>query len=72
MEQQKQLSEEDMRRVELYLQSSINQVERKPFRPWALLLGWFVIVSLLSVVSLWYAWYKGVLPLPAFLAPFVN
>lgn len=65
MEEQKKLSEEDMQRVAAYLQSPVNQVERKPFRPWALLAGWFVIVSLLSVISLWYAWYRGVLPLPA-------
>ena len=47
-----QLSREDMQRVEKYLASPVHSVERKPFRPWRMMLGLVVIITLLSVLSL--------------------
>ncbi len=55
------LSEEDMARVEQYLASPIHQVERKPYRPWLLLLVLWVVVSILGGVSLLFAWMNGFL-----------
>ena len=51
-ERQNKLDEEDMKRVEEYLSSPIHQVDRKPFRPWLLLLGLWVVVAVLGLVSL--------------------
>jgi hypothetical protein len=67
MAEQKKLSDEDMARVAEYLGSPVHKVDRQSFRPWLLLGGWFIVVSIFSLISLWYAWYKGVLPLPSFL-----
>lgn len=55
------LSDEDMARVEEYLSSPVHQVERKPYRPWLLLLVLWVVVSVLGGVSLFFAWMHGLL-----------
>ena len=60
-EKNRQLSEEDMARVEEYLSLPIHQVERKPYRPWVLLLGLWVVVAALGGVSLLFAWMNGLL-----------
>jgi len=57
---QKKLSEEDQARVDQYLQSGVNKVERKPFRPWLLLLVVVVVLTMLSLVSVYIAKTKGV------------
>ncbi|BBM00912.1 DUF3094 family protein [Microbulbifer sp. GL-2] len=57
---QKKLSEEDQARVDHYLQSGVNKVERKPFRPWLLLLVVVVALTMLSLVSVYIAKTKGV------------
>ncbi|GAA5445912.1 hypothetical protein Misp06_04119 [Microbulbifer sp. NBRC 101763] len=57
---QKKLSAEDQARVDQYLQSGVNQVERKPFRPWLLLLVVVVVLTLLSLLSVFIAQTKGV------------
>lgn len=55
-----QLTEADQEKVEHYLNSTIHQVERKPFRLW-LLLGIIVCVMVvLSVFSYAIAWWHGV------------
>ncbi len=46
------LSEEDMQRVEKYLQSPVHSVERKPFRPWLMMLGLVGVIIALSLLSL--------------------
>ena len=46
-DQRPQLSEEDMKRVESYLNSPIHQVERKPFNPM-----YFVLLTVGSVSGL--------------------
>ncbi len=56
----KKLSDEDMARVAEYLNSPIHQFERKPFRPWILLLILTVIVVGMSVLSLLYAQMHGI------------
>ena len=43
------LSDEDQAKVDKYLQSGVNKVKRKPFRPLLLLL---VIVGVLTALSL--------------------
>ena len=50
-ERHSQLGEDDLRRVERYLSSPIHQVQRKPFRPWLLLLWLWVVVGVLGLVS---------------------
>ncbi|WNZ56776.1 DUF3094 family protein [Microbulbifer sp. ANSA003] len=57
---EKKLSDEDQAKVDKYLQSGINSVERKPFRPWVLLLGLLALLTLLSLLSLYIAQTKGI------------
>jgi hypothetical protein len=54
------LSPEDQARVDDYLSSGINSVERKPFRPLLLLILLVVVVSGLSLLSLYLAESAGV------------
>ncbi|WP_250461528.1 DUF3094 family protein [Microbulbifer litoralis] len=56
----KKLSDEDQARVESYLHSGVNDVERKPFRPWLLLAVIVGVLTLLSLVSVLIARTKGV------------
>jgi hypothetical protein len=56
----KKLSDEDMARVAQYLNSPGNRDERAPFRPWLLLGFLTVVVTILSALSMWYAWMHGV------------
>ncbi len=55
----RKLSEEDQKRVDDYLHAGYNKTERKPFRPWLLLLFWLVIVTIISVASLYIASING-------------
>ncbi|WP_346838648.1 DUF3094 family protein [Microbulbifer sp. SAOS-129_SWC] len=54
------LSAEDQVKVDNYLQSGVNSVERKPFRPWLLLGVILVVMTLLSLLSYFIARVKGV------------
>ena len=54
------LSPEDQARVDRYLSSNINQVERKPFRPWVLLGIVFIVLGLLTLVAYLFAKFHGV------------
>jgi len=49
---QGQLYPEDMERVQKYLSSPIHSVERKPFRPWLLIAGVWVLIVVLGLLSL--------------------
>lgn len=60
MSQSKQLSDEDMVRVEEYLRSGYNKTERKPFRPFYMMVLLLLVVSSLSVLSLLIARSQGV------------
>ena len=60
-ENKRKLSPEDMEKVEEYLSSPIHQVERKPYRPWLLLLVLWVVVATLGGVAMGFAWYHGLL-----------
>ena len=51
-----QLSSEDLERVNKYLSSPVHQVERKPFRPWLMMLLLVLTVLLLSGLSLLISW----------------
>lgn len=48
---QEKLSDEDMQRVKKYLSSPIHSVERKPFRPWLLIAGVWVLIVVLGLMS---------------------
>lgn len=54
------LSEEDQARVDAFVSTGINAVERKPFRPIRLMLFLIVVVTSLSVMSLLLAEWVGV------------
>ena len=60
MTENKQLSDEDMARVQEYLHSGYNDTERKPFRPLRMMLLLLVAVSSLSALSLLIARSQGV------------
>lgn len=60
MSEEKQLSDEDMARVEQYLNSGVNDTERKPFRPLRMMLLLLVVVSALSAVSMFIANQAGI------------
>jgi len=47
-----ELSPEDQRRVDEYTHTGIHSVERKPFRPWVLLLVLLAVTTLLSLLSI--------------------
>tara|TARA_B100001057_G_scaffold162302_1_gene162960 strand:+ start:217 stop:402 length:186 start_codon:yes stop_codon:yes gene_type:complete len=55
MFEEKKLTEEDQERVNSYLKSGFNSVERSPFRPLRLLVLVWVVVAILGFVS----WYIG-------------
>ncbi|WP_231758696.1 DUF3094 family protein [Microbulbifer elongatus] len=56
----KKLSDEDQAKVDRYLKSGHNDVERKPFRPFLLLGIILVVLTVLSLLSLFIARTKGV------------
>ncbi|QKX16408.1 DUF3094 family protein [Microbulbifer sp. YPW1] len=56
----KKLSDEDQAKVDTYLKSGYNDVERKPFRPFLLLGVILVVLTALSLLSLVIARTKGV------------
>lgn len=60
-ENNRKLSDEDMARVNEYLSSPIHQVERKPYRPWLLLLVLWLVVTAMGGVAVGFAWYHGLL-----------
>ncbi|MEH6515809.1 MAG: DUF3094 family protein [Halioglobus sp.] len=49
--EENRLYPEDQARVDKFVSSGINSVERKPFKPLRLLLGLFSVVLLLSIFS---------------------
>ncbi len=54
------LTPEDQAKVDKFVSTGINSVERKPFRPFRLLLFLVVVVSCLSGLSLLLARVSGV------------
>jgi uncharacterized protein involved in response to NO len=55
MFEEKKLTKEDQDKVDSYLQSGFNKIERQPFRPLRLLGALWVVVTALGLVS----WYIG-------------
>ena len=49
--EENRLYPEDQARVDKFVSSGINSVERKPFKPFRLILGLFSVVLLLSIFS---------------------
>ena len=60
MSEEKQLSDEDMARVQDYLTRGYNDTERKPFRPIRMMVMLIAVVSTLSVLSMVIARQAGV------------
>lgn len=56
----KKLSDADQAKVDKYLHSGVNRVERKPFRPLLLLLVIVGVLTALSLLSILIARTKGV------------
>ena len=54
------LSPEDQAKVDKFVSTGINSVERKPFRPFRLLLALLAIVTGLSILSQLLARFSGV------------
>lgn len=57
---ERQLKPEDQERVDGFLERGVNSVERKPFRPFILLIILALIVGGLSIFSQWIAKAAGV------------
>ncbi len=55
MSTEKKLSDEDQARVDTFLKQGVNSVERKPFRPFRLMLCLLLVVSGITVFSLYLA-----------------
>jgi len=55
-----ELYPEDQEKVDKYLQSSVHQVDRKPFRPLLLLLVLFVFLAGFTWLAFYIASFKGV------------
>lgn len=60
MAEDKQLSDEDMARVEQVLHSGYNDTERKPFRPLRMMVLLLLVVSFLSGISVLIARMHGI------------
>jgi hypothetical protein len=60
MAEEKQLSDEDMERVQGYLTRGYNDTDRKPFRPLRMMIMLIAVVSILSVLSMFIARQAGV------------
>jgi len=54
---QSKLSPEDLARVQKYLSSPIHSVERKPFKPWMMMLALVSVVVILGLLSQMIAWF---------------
>lgn len=53
------LSPEDQAKVDKFVSSGVNSVERQPFRPFYLLLVVIIMLTLLTGVSFWIAQDAG-------------
>lgn len=53
------LSPEDQARVNAVINTGVNDVERKPFRPWLLLGIILLVLTALSGISYFLAWQQG-------------
>ena len=60
MTEEPRLSPEDQARVDEFLRTGVNSVERKPFRPFRLALILIAIVTSFSVLSVLLARWAGV------------
>lgn len=54
------LSPEDQARVDEYLRTGYNDVERKPFRPYYMMIMWNVVVIGFLALSLWLVRHAGI------------
>jgi Protein of unknown function (DUF3094) len=60
MAERRELSPEDQERVDKFVSEGINSVERKPFRPFRLLMFLAVCVMALTLLSKFLARFAGV------------
>ena len=61
MKTEKKLTSEDQANVDEFLKSGYNSTERRPFRPFRLLIILAVIVVLLGQIAFWYGKHLGVI-----------
>ena len=61
MRDKKEMSPEDLERVEHVLNKPLYRVERKPFSFWKMALFWVLMLTVFSVFSVFIARYYGVL-----------
>ncbi len=61
MSEPKKLSPEDQARVDSVIRSGYNDVERKPFRPWRLLLVLWLVITLFGLFAYWYTKSQGII-----------
>lgn len=54
------LSPEDQARVDEYLRTGYNDVERKPFRPYYMMIMWNVVVIGFLALSVWLVRHAGI------------
>lgn len=54
------LSPEDQARVDEYLRTGYNDVERKPFRPYYMMIMWNVVVIGFLALSFWLVRHAGI------------
>jgi hypothetical protein len=57
--EQRKLSDEDKARIEQFLDTPVNRIKRKPFRPIYLLILLMVVIAALMVLSQWLASLVG-------------
>jgi hypothetical protein len=57
--QQRRMSDEDRARVEQFLNTPVNRVERKPFRPLYLMIMLLAVMAGLMALSRWLASFIG-------------
>jgi hypothetical protein len=57
--EQRRLSDEDKARIEQFLDTPVNRIKRKPFRPIYLLIMLMVVMTALMVLSKWLASLVG-------------
>ena len=57
---QNRLYPEDQARVDEFLQKGVNSVERKPFRPWLMIIMLIVVVTGFSLLSQLIARWSGI------------
>ena len=60
MEEEPRLSSEDQAKVDKFVSTGVNSVERKPFKPLRLMVFLIVVVTGLSAISIFLSRWSGI------------